>query len=75
MSDSSQPVPVISVIPSNRARTLAMNSSGNSCSSIAVIARARRTIAFSSLGTAPCPARPVARSRPQASPFSAVCTR
>ena len=38
-------------------------------------ASASRTIAFSLLGTEPCPARPLACSRSQAMPFSAVCSR
>ena len=44
-------------------------------SSIATIARASRTMGFSSLGTEPWPARPVARRRPQPRPLSAVCNR
>src|SRR5665811_2457674 len=52
-----------------------MYSRGHTCASIRPIAPARRTMAFSSLGTDPCPARPWAVIRSHAIPFSAVCSR
>ena len=61
--------------PSSSVRTEGMNSRGHLWAAIREIASASRTIAFSSLGTEPCPARPCAVSRSQAMPFSAVCSR
>ena len=52
-----------------------MYSRGHSWAAIRPMAAASRTMAFSSLGTDPCPARPCARSRSHAMPFSAVWSR
>ncbi len=68
-------MPVSSESPSQRSRTEGMNSRGHLWVAILPIASARRTMAFSSLGTEPWPARPWAVSRSQTMPFSAVCRR
>ena len=68
-------MPVISLTPSSSWRTDAMYSLGHSWAAMRPMAAASRTMAFSSLGTEPWPARPWARRRSHAMPFSAVCSR
>lgn len=66
---------MISLSRSSSVRTEGMNSRGHLWAASRLRASARRAMGFSSLGTDPCPARPVAVSRIQAMPFSAVWSR